>query len=98
MPKRPATKPVKTVADFEKAYAESPEGQSRYSAMARVYEHLEASKRQTKLEIPADTIRFGIFGDTHFGSLYEDLDALNAYAAACREASDALIEAMGEAA
>jgi predicted phosphodiesterase len=80
------TKPVKTVKDFEQAYAASPEGQSKYSAMARVYEHLEATKRQTKLEIPTDTIRFGIFGDTHFGSLYEDLDALNAYAHACREA------------
>jgi hypothetical protein len=84
--KRKPKKALKTVKDFEEAYAKSPEGQSKYSAMARVYEHLETNKRQTKLEIPTDTVRFGLFGDTHFGSLYEDLDALNAYAQACRDA------------
>ena len=86
MKKRVTKKAVKTVADFEAEYAASSEGQQRYTALARVYEHLEANKRQAKLKVPTDTIRFGIFGDTHFGSLYEDLDALRAYAQACRDA------------
>jgi hypothetical protein len=77
---------TKSVAAFEQEYADSKDGQARYSAMARVYEHLEANKRQTRLVIPTKTVKFGIFGDTHFGSLYEDLDALNAYADACRAA------------
>ena len=40
-------KALKTVADFEQEYASSKDGQARYSAMARVYEHLEQTKRQT---------------------------------------------------
>jgi predicted phosphodiesterase len=85
-PKPKPTLPTKSVAAFEEEYANSTEGQNRHSAMARVYEHLEANKRQTRLVIPTKTVKFGIFGDTHFGSLYEDLDALNAYADACRAA------------
>jgi predicted phosphodiesterase len=86
MKKRTPKKPRKTVKDFEAEYAASPDGQQRYSAMARVYQHLEATRRQNRLVIPSETVRFGIFGDTHFGSLYEDLEALQAYARACREA------------
>jgi len=80
------TKKTRTVAAFEEGYAQSAEGQQRYSAIARVYQHLDATKRQAELKVPTETIRFGIFGDTHFGSLYEDLGALRAYAAACRNA------------
>jgi predicted phosphodiesterase len=78
-------KKPKTVQQFENEYIASPAGQERISGMSRILEHLQNTKRTTSIKIPEDTIRVGIFGDTHFGSLYEDLEALNAYAGACRE-------------
>jgi hypothetical protein len=76
---------TKSLAEFAADYEKSPEGQQRYSAMARVLEHLESTRRQTKIQVPDETVVFGVFGDTHFGSHFEDLDALNAYAQACRD-------------
>jgi predicted phosphodiesterase len=77
---------TKSIDSFKEEFFSSPAGRERISGMARVQEHLSTIRRTTKLRVPNETIRIGIFGDTHFGSHYEDIEALNAYAAACRAA------------
>ena len=70
---------MKTVEQFKQQYESSDEGMAKISGMRRVIEHLQGNKRSTTIEVPETGICFGLFGDTHNGSLYEDIGALNAY-------------------
>ena len=79
------TKPKK-VSQFADEFYASPAGQEKISGMARVQQHLDTISRKNRIQLPSGMVRIGIFGDTHFGSRYEDLAALNTYAQACREA------------
>ena len=75
----------KNLKDFKEAFEKSPEGVLQVSAKAKIAKDILSRKRNYKLKAPVESIKVAIFGDTHFGSKYEDLDALNMYAEICRK-------------
>ncbi|MCK9601841.1 MAG: metallophosphoesterase family protein [Sphaerochaeta sp.] len=80
---------LKTLPDM---LAEGPTGREKLEKQAKVISDLSdaldlMARRQRPYEVPVrgkdNMIRFGLIGDTHFGSLYQRADALAAYYDAC---------------
>lgn len=70
----------KTLEDFEKK-----EGGSRIATLEAALKSQAAARHPINLELPceANTIRFGVCGDTHYGSRYEAKDACEAFYQRC---------------
>jgi predicted phosphodiesterase len=74
--------------------AEGPAGQDKIKRQAKAINELQEAlmlvyKRVRPYEVPVktkdSTIKFGVIGDTHIGSLYQRMDALKLFYEACAE-------------
>ena len=75
---------MKTIKDFEAHYLTTKEGKSRVAELEAAL--ARQACRTITVRLPAGKpIRFGLIGDTHLGSIYENLPALRAFYEHCRE-------------
>jgi len=73
----------KTIADFEAAH-----GGGKIAALEGALKAQAEARHKINLELPckSNTLCFGVFGDTHYGSLYEAKDQCAAFYEVCRAA------------
>lgn len=80
------------LSDIARGLAEGPEGQAKIDRLEKAQYQLTETllqmlKRVRPYEIPVrtdkNTIKFGLIGDTHIGSLYQRLDALGHFYDRC---------------
>lgn len=66
---------------------EAEHGAGKIASMQAALDAVARSQRAVDVEIPTagNTIRFGMIGDTHFGSLYEALEQCRAFYRTCAE-------------
>lgn len=76
-------KTKKQVGDFAKAVEASPEGIARRIGREAVERAIAEASAPRAFAIPKTRVRVAVFGDTHFGSRFEEQAGLQAYAAEC---------------
>jgi 3',5'-cyclic AMP phosphodiesterase CpdA len=78
-------RPKKQVQDFAAQVEKSPEGIARKIGIQNVERHLSAETPRV-FSIPTGAVRVAVFGDTHFGSRFEEQSGLKVYAQECLSA------------
>jgi hypothetical protein len=78
-------RPNKRVKDFANEVENSPEGMARKIGREQVERHMSAQPPRV-FSIPTGAVRVAVFGDTHFGSRFEEWDGLKVYAQECLSA------------
>jgi hypothetical protein len=76
-------KKPKTITDFSAQIESSPEGITRRLGQEAVDRIIRETQFPTEFSIPKGRVRVAVFGDTHFGSRFEEEAGLKAYAAEC---------------
>lgn len=75
----------KGLEHFEQEFIATPEGAATLSAMQSALDKATISSKRIMLP-EGESIKFGVIGDTHLGSRFEDLNGLTAYYKHCKEA------------
>ena len=85
-----------TEADLRGAHAEYE--RPRVAELEATLDMIARQSRAVDIEVPTDSnsLRFGLIGDTHFGSLYEATDQLRAFYRTCADAGIRIILHAGD--
>lgn len=75
-----------------------PSARKKVEALRETIRLFARASKPYRLDVPSDgnTLRFGLIGDPHFGSLYEDLDALTAFYAEAKRQGVQLVLVAGD--
>lgn len=72
----------KSIGDFADQVEKSPEGVARRIGRQNVDRHL-TNETPRVFSIPTGAVRVAVFGDTHFGSRFEEVEGLKVYVKEC---------------